>query len=209
MRHSEAKRSLLGFKMTGDGATIGAYAAWHYNEHWSMDGMLGWTDSIYNGSMSGDSASFRGSSWLGSGGFTGTYRWNLFVLQPSVRIITAWERDGAWNDSFGNTQTAMSFSAGRVSTGDEISYPLQASPNLNVAPYVGLYGDYYFATHPATVLSGVPFIGIADGWSGRLTAGAMFTNGRVGPSLSLGGELGGLGAGYKTWTLSAQAMLPF
>ena len=77
-----------------------------------------------------------------------------------------------------------------MSTGDKISYPWQASSKSAVAPYLGLYTDYRFSTANALPV-GIPYVGIVNGWSERVTAGATITRGRNGPSLSLGGELGG------------------
>jgi hypothetical protein len=195
-------------KLTGDGGTIGAYAAARVSEHWRADAMLGWTDMFYNGTAGTASGSFTGSRWLGSGGFTGTYRWGGFMLEPSARIYTLWERDSAFTDTLGTAQSANNFSTSRVSTGEKISYPWQASSTITVAPYLGLYSDYRFSTTSALPVA-VPFVGIQNGWSERVTAGTTFTTGRAGPSLSLGGELGGLGAGYDIWSVNARANWPF
>jgi hypothetical protein len=195
-------------KMTGDGGTIGTYAAWRFAEHWRIDGMLGWSDIFYNGTAGTASGSFTGSRWLGSGGLTGTYRFAGFVLEPSARIYTLWERDNAYTDSLGTAQGVNSFSESRVSTGGKISYPWPSTGNLSVVPYAGLYTDYRFSTANALPV-GVPFVGIQDGWSERVTTGVTLTRGRAGPSLSLGGELGGLGAGYEIWSANARANWPF
>ena len=195
-------------KMTGDGGTVGTYAAWHYADHWRADAMLGWTDMAYNGTAGTASGEFHGSRWLGAGGFTGTYRYAGFVNEPSARIYTLWERDNAYTDSLGTAQPANNFSASRVSAGDKVSYPWQATANLSVVPYLGLYTDFHFSTSSALPV-GVPFVGIKDGWSERVTSGVTLSNGRAGPSLSLGGELGGLGAGYDIWSANARANWPF
>ncbi len=195
-------------KMTGDGGTIGAYAAARVWQHWRLDGMFGWTDMFYSGTAGTASGSFTGSRWLGSGGFTGNYGWRGFLLEPSARIYTLWERDNAYTDTLGTAQGVNNFSASRVSVGDKITYPWQASSTITVAPYVGLYSDFRFSTTTALPVA-VPFVGIQNGWSERVTAGTTFSTGRAGPSLSLGGELGGLGAGYALWSANARANWPF
>jgi hypothetical protein len=200
--------SSIAGKLTGDGGTVGAYAAARVSEHWRADAMVGWTDMFYDGTAGTASGSFTGSRWLGSGGFTGTYGWGAFVNEPSARIYTLWERDSAFTDTLGTVQPVNNFTASRVSVGDKISYPWQASPTWLVAPYVGLYTDYRFSTTNALPVA-IPFVGIKDGWSERVTAGATFATGRAGPSLSLGGELGGLGAGYDIWSVNARANWPF
>jgi hypothetical protein len=200
--------SSIAGKLTGDGGTIGAYAAERFSEHWRADAMFGWTDMFYSGTAGTASGSFTGSRWLGSGGFTGNYRWDGFVLEPSARIYTLWEHDAAYTDSLGTAQGTNNFSASRVSVGDKISHPWQASSTITVAPYLGLYSDYRFSTTGALPVA-VSFVGIHNGWSERVTAGTTFTTGRAGPSLSLGGELGGLGAGYDIWSVNARANWPF
>jgi hypothetical protein len=195
-------------KLTGDGGTIGTYAAWRYAGHWRVDAMLGWSDIFYNATAGAASGAFQGSRWLGSGGFTGTYRWGAFMLEPSAHIYTLWESDTAFTDTLGTVQAARDFSASRASAGDKISYPWQASSTLSVVPYLGLYTDFHFSTDTALPV-GVPFAGIKDGWSERVTSGVTLTAGRAGPTLSLGGELGGLGADYYIWSANARADWPF
>jgi hypothetical protein len=56
--------------------------------------------------------------------------------------------------------------------------------------------------------SGQPVVGIGAGWSGRATGGFAVAAPNGG-TLSLGGEYGGLGADYKIWTATANAVWPF
>jgi hypothetical protein len=76
-----------------------------------------------------------------------------------------------------------------------------------VSPYVGAYGDFRFSTDSALPV-GVPFVGLKDGWSGRVTSGLAFTF-RNSATVSLGGELGGIGAGYEIWSANARLRWPF
>jgi hypothetical protein len=78
---------------------------------------------------------------------------------------------------------------------------------LTVSPYVGLYGDWRFMSDDA-LPSGQPVVGIGAGWSGRATGGFAVAAPNGG-TLSLGGEYGGLGADYKIWTATANAVWPF
>jgi hypothetical protein len=86
--------------------------------------------------------------------------------------------------------------------------PLQATPDLLVSPYVGLYGDYRFSTDNALPV-GIAFAGIKEGWSERVTTGLTMKSGSAGPSLALGAELGGLGAGYDLWSANARVNWSF
>ncbi len=198
---------LLAGTMNGSGGTIGSYAAWRFVDHWRLDGMFGWSDVFYNGTAGTAAGSFTGSRWLGAGGFTGTYRLSGFVLEPSARIYTLWERDNAFTDSLGTAQPVNAFSESRVSTGGKASYPWQAWSNISVVPYLGLYTDYRFSTSNALPV-GIPYVGVVNGWSERVTTGVTITRGRNGPSLSLGAELGGIGAGYDLWSANARLNWP-
>jgi hypothetical protein len=42
-----------------------------------------------------------------------------------------------------------------------------------------------------------------------VTGGLIMKSGMAGPSLSLGAELGGLGAGYDLWSANARMNWPF
>jgi len=197
----------LSGKMSGDGGTVGAYAAYHFAPHWRADAMLGWSDIWYTGTAGMASGSFTGSRWLGSGGLTGDYRYAALVLEPSTRIYTLWENDNAFTDSLGMLQSARIFTESRVSTGGKVVYPWQDS-GMQISPYVGFYGDYRFSSDNALPV-GVPLVGIQDGWSGRATTGVTFASGHGGPSVSIGGELGGIGAGYDVWSANAHVNWPF
>ena len=87
----------------------------------------------------------------------------------------------------------------------------EADTKTFLAPYLGLYGDYYFngdsagATTAATV---IPSTLIIDGWSARAVGGltAKFGNGA---QIALGAERGGIGGNFALWTYRARANLPF
>ena len=59
---------------------------------------------------------------------------------------------------------------GRASGGVKVSYPLAWSSTTNLAPYLGLYGDYYFSRDDATTV-GLTTVPLLQGWSGRVTGG--------------------------------------
>jgi hypothetical protein len=197
----------LAGKISGDGGTVGAYAAYRFDPHWRADGMIGWSQIWYSALAGTASGSFAGSRWLGSGGLTGDFRLAGLMFEPSTRIYMLQEGENGWTDSLGTTQSSRNFSESRFSTGGKVMYPWLTA-GIQVSPYVGSYADYRFSTDDALPV-GVPFVGIKDGWSARATTGVMFSTGRYGPSLSLGGELGGIGAGYDVWSANARVNWPF
>ena len=143
---------------------------------------------------------------------TGKYETYGLMIEPSARIYALWEHENAYTDTLGTVQTARDFTAGRASAGLRLAYPVMWS-SVAIAPYVGLYGDYYFngdtAAVPPASLATVS-AAILDGWSARVASGAnlKFANGA---QISVGAERGGLGSssGAALWTYRARASVPF
>jgi hypothetical protein len=78
---------------------------------------------------------------------------------------------------------------------------------MTVAPYAGIYADYYFSKDDATAIL-LP-TELIQGWSARVTSGVSV--GFVGGAkLSVGGEVGGLGSGeFTVWSVRGRASVPF
>lgn len=198
--------SLAG-NLKGNGGTVGGYAAWRIAPTLRWDAMAGWSGLSYDGVAGTASGSFTGSRWIVSTGLTGNYRVAAYVFEPSAKVYALWERQGAWIDSLGALQASRDFSTGRISTGGRVIAAWQISATTTLSPYLGFYGDWRFATDNALPV-GVPFVGISDGWSGRVTGGVNIAT-VGGGSLALGGEYGGIGANYGIWTANARANWPF
>jgi outer membrane autotransporter protein len=146
-----------------------------------------------------------------SSGLTGTYQGFGLLIEPSARVYALWERENAYTDSLGTLQTARDFSTGRASTGLKISYPIAWSSTIALAPYVGMYGDYYFSSDNATAAlaaSGLPGAVVLDGFSARAIGGmtARFGNGGT---IALGAEFSGIGGNASVWTYRARGSVPF
>ena len=156
--------------LKGDGWTTGAYLGWRLSPTCASMSAGAWSDILVNNVAGTASGNFAGQRWLGTGGLTGTYRWQAVVLEPSARIFTLWEHENDYTDSLGTQQTARNFSTGRASGGIKVNYPLAWSNTTNLAPYVGLYGDYYFSLDDAAT-AGLTTAPLLQGWSGRATGG--------------------------------------
>src|SRR5262249_53766955 len=124
-------------------------------------------------------------------------------------VYALWERENAYTDTLGELQSAREFSTGRASGGVKLSYPVAWSSTASLAPYVGLYGDYYFNSDAA----GAPAAGaipssVLDGWSARAVGGltAKFDNGA---QIAIGAERGGIGGNFGLWTYRARVSIPF
>jgi len=201
-------------KLTGDGWTAGAYLGWKILPTLRYDAAVAYSGINYNGTAGTAQGNFTGERWLAQTGLTGTYKaWGI-VVEPSVKVYALWEHEGAYVDSLGTLQGNYDFATGRASAGTKMIYPfIWADKDIVFAPYVGIYGDYYFTEDNAAAIAvagGVPLASepLLQGWSARMIAGigAKFANGGT---IGVGAEYGGIGANFQTWTLKAKAQVPF
>ena len=199
-------------RMKGDGWTVGSYLGWKITQTIRFDAAVGYSGLGYDGTAGTASGSFTGNRWLVSGGLTGTYESHGLMIEPSARVYALWEHENAYTDTLGTVQSARDFTTGRASGGLRLAYPVMWS-SVAIAPYVGLYGDYYFNGDSAAVPAGslaTVSAAILDGWSARAAGGAnlKFTNGA---QISVGAERGGIGSssGAALWTYRARASVPF
>ena len=80
---------------------------------------------------------------------TGSHRFGALIVEPSTKVFALWERQSEWTDSLGALQAEHDFSAGRVATGGRLIVPWQATADLTLSSYAGLYGDWRFGTDSA------------------------------------------------------------
>ena len=205
--HFDYSSQALNGVLRGDGYTAGTYLGWRLTSHLRFDAAAAWSDILATDTSGLASGTFAGSRWLVSGGFTGSFAWQRFMLEPSARVYALWEHEDAYTDSLGTLQAARNFDTGRASGGAKLSYALPAWSNMALVPYVGLYGDYYFSGDDAVALATTAGP-VLEGWSARATGGiaAAFKNGA---QLGIGGEFGGLGSDTHIWTGTVRGSLPF
>jgi Autotransporter beta-domain/Bacterial Ig-like domain (group 3) len=192
--------------LRGDGWTTGGYFGWRIGLNWRFDASAAWTDILANDYSGAANGNFTGSRWLAAGGLTGNYRWQHVAIEPSARVYALWERENAYTDSLGTLQPVRSFETGRASGGTKVSYPLLWS-GIEIVPYAGLYGDYYFSGDNA-LTPGLTTVPLLQGWSARATGGAAasFVNGMT---IAGGGEYSGLGGNNHIWTWTLRGRVPF
>jgi outer membrane autotransporter protein len=190
---------------TGDG--------WNIVPTLRYDAAVAYSDIAYNGIAGTAQGNFNGERWLISTGLTGTYKvWGL-TIEPSAKVYAFWENEGAYVDSLGTQQANHDFSTGRASGGVKVIYPFTWTDGVMLAPYAGIYSDYYFDQDNAAAIvaaGGVPLAStpLLEGWSARIVAGlgAKLANGAM---LAFGTEYGGIGGNFQTWTLKARGQIPF
>lgn len=151
-------------------------------------------------------ATFPGNRWMVSGGLTGTYNMKGLVLQPSAHAYANWEHEDGFTDSLGVAQPSRDFSSGRASGGAKLSYPMTVN-DVVYAPNVGAYGDYYFMSDNGAG-NGLASTPLLQGWSARAAGGVDMRFMNRG-TLSLSGELGGIGGNTTIWTYRARGSVPF
>jgi uncharacterized repeat protein (TIGR01451 family) len=203
----------LSGKLKGNGWTVGSYLGWKLTSSIRFDAAVAYSGIGYDGTAGTAQGNFDGSRWMVSSGLTGNYKTYGFDVEPSAKIYALWEHENAYTDSLGTPQADHDFATGRASGGVKLSYPLAWTDSIAFAPYVGLYGDYYFTGDDAAVIVAAGALPLAstpllDGWSARTTAGfaARFASGAA---ISVGGELGGIGSDTHIWTYRARAAVPF
>ena len=196
----------LNGRLKGDGWTAGGYLGWRLWPGLRFDASLARSGVSYDGVSGTAAATFPGSRWVGSAGLTGTYRMWLLEIEPSAKVYALWERDNQYLDSLGTLQNSNNFSNGRASGGVKLAYPWLFGPMVTLSPYVGTYADYYFNnSNSVPLLLPTQFV---QGWSARLTGGLDFGV-TGGAKVSVGGELGGLGSNFTTWSARGRASIPF
>lgn len=203
----------LNGKLTGSGWTVGSYLGWKLASTVRFDAAVAYSGIGYDGSAGTAQGNFNGRRWLLSSGLTGNYKALGFDIQPSARLYALWERENAYTDSLGTQQADRDFATGRASSGVKLSYPLTWAESVMLAPYVGLYGDYYFNHDDAAAIVATGAVPLASspllaGWSARATTG-LVARLSDGAALALGGELGGIGSDVQIWTFRARANVPF
>jgi uncharacterized repeat protein (TIGR01451 family) len=196
----------LNGRLKGDGWTVGGYLGWRLWDGLRFNAGVGHSRVSYDGAAGTASATFPGSRWVASADLIGTYRLALFEIEPSAKVYALWEHDDGYVDSLGTLQNTNDFSTGRASGGIKVAYPWHLNSLTTITPFVGIYGDYYFSSsNAAPLLLPTEFI---QGWSARVAAGINY-NTMGGAKLTFGGELGGLGSDFTTWSVRGRASLPF
>jgi len=203
----------LAGRLKGQGWTAGSYLGWKLSPNIRFDAAAAYSGIAYNGLAGAAIGNFDGNRWLLSSGLTGTYHFGTLDIEPSARIYALWEHENAYTDSLGTMQSSHQFFSGRASGGAKLIYPTAWTSTITLAPYVGLYGDYYFNgddAAPVSIAGAVPLAStpLLAGWSARATGGVAATF-ATGATLAIGAELGGIGGTTQIWTFRGRGSVPF
>jgi hypothetical protein len=200
-------------KLKGDGWTVGAYLGWKIIPTLRYDVAVTYSGIGYDGLAGTAQGNFNGNRWMFATGFTGTYKWAGFYLDPSVKVYALWERENAYVDTLGTQQPARTFTSGRASAGNKVSIPVAWLDSVVLVPYAGFYADYYFTQDDVAAIvaeGGIPLAStpLLQGWSARVTGG-VGARLASGATVAFGAELGGIGGNTQVWTFSGRASIPF
>ena len=197
-------------RLTGTGWTTGAYAGWKLSSTIRFDAGLAYSGIGIDGTAGAASGSLAGNRMLVTGGVTGNYESHGLKIEPSARVYALWEHENAYTDTLGTAQAGRDFSTGRASAGVKLAYPFAWTSTVSLAPYVGIYGDYYFNTDNIVIpgAGALPVIPVFEGLSARTDVGiaAQFASGG---QFTVGGERSGLGGNFSLWTYRARASIRF
>ncbi|WP_441259775.1 IPT/TIG domain-containing protein [Bradyrhizobium sp. 521_C7_N1_3] len=200
-------------KLKGDGWTVGAYLGWKIIPTLRYDVAVTYSGIGYDGTAGTAQGNFNGNRWIFATGFTGSYSWANFNIEPSAKVYAIWERENAYVDSLGTQQAARTFSSGRASAGNRVSYPVPWLDSVLLVPYAGVFADYYFTQDDAAAIvaaGGIPLAStpLLQGWSARFTGG-IGARLAGGSTVGFGAELGGIGSNTQIWTFTGRARIPF
>ena len=200
-------------RLKGEGWTTGSYVGWKLTPDIRLTAAAAYSGLTYNGSAGTANGNFDGDRWLLSGALTGNYHMQRFEIEPSATVYALWEHENAYTDSLGTQQADRNFFTGRVSGGAKLAYPIAWSSTITIAPYAGVYGDYYFNGDDAAALAAAGIAPLAstpilEGWSARVTGG-FITRMANGSSMAFGAELGGIGSSTQIWTFRGKGSIPF
>lgn len=199
-------------KLTGGGWTVGSYLGWRITPTLRYDAAVAYSGIGYDGASGTAQGSFSGQRWMVSSGLTGNVKATGFDIEPSAKVYALWEHEGGYTDSLGTQQADHNFSSGRASGGTKVTYPVAWSDTIALAPYLGVYGDYYFdgSTSSAIAADGTQLAStpLFSGWSARVTGGLGLKL-ASGGAFGINAEYGGIGSDFEIWTFTAKAQVPF
>ena len=127
------------------------------------------------------------------------------LLEPNVRVFYAHERQDAYTMSNGSTLAANSIDSGRVSLGPRLRYVADYADGGRWSVHASIHGEYDLSSEVQTSATLPDFDGLI---SARVAMGLASTF-RNGWTLSLDGNIGGLGSGsFTSYTGSGALRIP-
>ncbi|MEQ8656518.1 MAG: autotransporter outer membrane beta-barrel domain-containing protein [Hyphomicrobiales bacterium] len=191
----------------GAGVSVGAYVGIRLAESVVLDGFLthAWLD--YDNRAGTVTGSTDATRIMVSMNLTGHYEVaDGFYIEPNARIFYAHEQQAAYTQSNGIVAAANSVDSGRVSIGPRLRYTHHDSASGTWSMHASLHGEYDLSSEVQTDTTLPDFDGLL---SARAALGVSTTL-LNGWSISLDGDIGGLGSGaFTSYSGSGKIRIPF
>lgn len=190
----------------GAGLSLGAYVGVRLAQSILLDGFLthAWLD--YDNRSGTATGSTDATRTMISVNVTGQYEIvDGFFFEPNARVFYAHERQDAYDLSDGTGVAANVVDSGRVSVGPRLRYTHHDSASGTWSVHASLHGEYDLSSEAQTDTTLPDFDGLL---SARAALGVSTTL-RNGWSISLDGDIGGLGSGaFTSYTGSGKIRIP-
>ena len=191
----------------GTGYTAGAYVGVQLSEQLTVEAFLthSWLD--YDTVVNTATGSTDASRVMVSANLIGNLPLSeSLIFEPNMRLFYAHELQDGYTLSNGELVGRNTIDSGRISIGPKLHYFLNFDDGTNWSMFVSAHGEYDFSSEMQTVSTLPDFDGLL---SARLGLGmnGVFRNGW---SISLAGDVGGLGSGnFITYTGTGRLRIPF
>ncbi len=191
----------------GTGYTAGAYVGVQLSEQLTVEAFLthSWLD--YDTVVNTATGSTDASRVMVSANLIGNLPVSeSLIFEPNMRLFYAHELQDGYTLSNGELVGRNTIDSGRISIGPKLHYFLNFDDGTNWSMFVSAHGEYDFSSEMQTVSTLPDFDGLL---SARLGLGmdGVFRNGW---SISLAGDVGGLGSGnFITYTGTGRLRIPF
>lgn len=190
----------------GAGLSLGAYVGVRLAESIVLDGFLthAWLD--YDNRSGTATGSTDATRTMISVNVTGQYEIaDGFFFEPNARVFYAHERQDVYDLSDGTGVAANVVDSGRVSVGPRLRYTHHDSASGTWSVHASLHGEYDLSSEAQTDTTLPDFDGLL---SARAALGVSTTL-LNGWSISLDGDIGGLGSGaFTSYTGSGKIRIP-
>lgn len=191
----------------GAGVSVGAYVGIRLAESVVLDGFLthAWLD--YDNRAGTVTGSTDATRIMVSMNLSGHYEVaDGFYIEPNARIFYAHGQQAAYTQSNGIVAAANSVDSGRLSIGPRLRYTHHDSASGTWSMHASLHGEYDLSSAVQTDTTLPDFDGLL---SARAALGVSTTL-LNGWSISLDGDIGGLGSGaFTSYSGSGKIRIPF
>jgi len=185
-----------GATVDGSGWMAGPYATvrLHKNLYFDIRGAWGRSANTINpfGTYSDDFATER---WLVSAALIGEFAFDRWNIKPGISLQYIEENQSAYTDSLGVPIPSQTVALGDLRVGPRIAYTYRSGDSTFV-PWIQLDGVYTFGDGGA--LTSGSLANATDGLTARVQGGLDIT-GSMGASLTLSGQLSGIGSDASSY----------